>query len=92
MALMPFAILMVTGIAAALIDRRAVVSAALLALLTAHVAWIVLGGEATSEDSTATLIALSAIYIYLPALLGLVGGLLIGHSARGRDASVDTHP
>jgi hypothetical protein len=88
---MPFAILMATGIAAALISRRVVVATALLVLLGAHVAWIVLGGEATSEDSTATLIALSAVYLYLPALVGLIGGILIGHAAaRGRDSTVDT--
>jgi Na+/melibiose symporter-like transporter len=88
MALMPLLILVAAGIVAALIGRRMVIPTA-FALAVAHVAWIVLGDDATSEDSTTTLIALSAIFIYVPALLGLIGGLLIRHVARTRDQGIE---
>jgi predicted small integral membrane protein len=89
MALMPLAILMAAGIVAALIGRHVVIVWA-VALAIAHLVWIVLSDEATSEDSKTTLIALSVIFIHL-AFLGLVGGLLIGDAARSRDQSIDTH-
>ncbi|MCW3015262.1 MAG: hypothetical protein JWO02_2354 [Solirubrobacterales bacterium] len=90
MVLMPLAILVAAGTAAALIGRRVVIAWASAPAL-AHVAWIVRSHEATSEDSTTTVIGLSVIFIYVPAFLGLVGGLSIGHGARSQDHSINRH-
>ena len=52
------------------------------ALAVSHAAWIVLTGQHTSEDSTASLLVLSAMFLYAPALVGGVVGVLLGRAVR----------
>lgn len=52
------------------------------ALAVLHAAWIVVTGQDTSEDSTATLLVLSAMFMYAPALGGGVVGVMLGRLVR----------
>lgn len=62
-----------------------------LAILFAvsHMGWIVLSEQHTSEDSTATLVNLSGIFLYAPAFAGVAVGTLLG---RARSAPTANGP
>lgn len=67
------------GIAAAagvLVRRWWFVAVAVLAAI-AHAAWIVITGK-TDEGSTGTLLVVQVVYLYAPALIGLVLGTWLG--------------
>jgi hypothetical protein len=53
-------------------------------LAVAHSAWIVVTGQHTSEDSTATLLLLSTMFFYAPALAGALVGVIFGRHVRTR--------
>jgi urea transporter len=69
--------------------RRWYLPGLLAAVAALHGAWIVLTGQHTSEDSAAALLGLSAIFLYAPALAGVVVGVVLGRAVRRpRDTAI----
>ena len=77
-------ILLVSAAAAilGLLAARWWVAVAVVCVVAGHALWLVATGRETSEDSTAMLVELSAIYLYVPAIFGVSIGTFAGRSAR----------